>query len=420
MKSFSQRFFAAKAPEKNLQVERLKRLVSLALQYRASDIHLEPVADGLRVRFRIDGILRDIQTLPLEVSRKTIMALKVMSNIDIAENRRPQDGRIGQEYQNYSFKNNPHFSNLDMRVSTLPCLGGEKAVIRLFPRENPFSRLENLGFSDRTLAVYKTWLKQPQGLIIITGPTGSGKSSTLHTSLQTLATPEVNIVTVEDPIEYVSVNITQTQVNKRAGMTFASGLRAILRQDPDIIMVGEVRDEETAQTVVQSALTGHLVLTTMHTRDTVSAIPRLKDLGTDPGLISDLLLGIVAQRLVRRVCPHCAQPSPPTPEDLSLLGLAAENANPQAWRRGEGCDRCFQSGYLGREAIVELLHVDERVRRIIHHGTVEELYEDLKQIEFPSFRMAALEKLTAGVTTLEEVLRVLPQHLLSDPDLSVT
>ncbi|MBD2183691.1 GspE/PulE family protein [Aerosakkonema funiforme] len=391
------------------QISRIKTLISGALRYRASDIHLEPTPDGLRVRYRIDGILRDITILPLDISRRVVVALKIMSNMDIAESRRPQDGRIGESYKLGSETE----LGLDMRVSTLPCIGGEKAVIRLLPRQNPFSSLDDLGFSPQKLALYKTWLHQPQGMVIITGPTGSGKTSTLYNSLQSLATEYVNVVTVEDPVEYVLPRITQTQVHEQAGMTLAAGLRSILRQDPDIIMLGEIRDNETAETAIRAALTGHLVLTTLHTNDAVSAIPRLKDIGPDPGLIGDALLGIVAQRLARKVCPHCSEPYTPTEADLRMLGLKWEEANPQAWRRGRGCPNCFHSGYLGREAIVELLNVDSKVRQLIYEGTMTELHRYLSESNFDSFRKAAIEKVTTGVTTLTEVMRVLPHSALS-------
>ena len=390
------------------QINRIKTIISGALRNRASDIHLEPTSEGLRVRYRIDGILRDITTLPPDLGRKAIVALKVMSNMDIAESRRPQDGRIGEKYASGTQKE----IGLDMRVSTLPCVGGEKVVIRLLPRENPFSGLGDLGFSSTTQRIYEKWLKQPQGMIILTGPTGSGKTSTLYNSLQEIATENVNVVTVEDPVEYVLPRITQTQVNEAAGMTFAAGMRAILRQDPDIIMVGEIRDPETAETAVRAALTGHLVLTTLHTNDAISAIPRLKDIGPDPGLISDALLGIVAQRLVRKVCPHCAEPYTPTDGDLRKLDLSRQEANPQTWRQGRGCSKCFNSGFLGREAIVELLDVDDTVRQLIYEGGKTQLHRHLSEINFLSFRAAAIEKVTTGATTLTEVLRVLPHSSL--------
>jgi general secretion pathway protein E/type IV pilus assembly protein PilB len=260
--------------------------------------------------------------------------------------------------------------------------------------------------------IYKGWLKEPQGMIILTGPTGSGKTSTLYNSLQALATENVNVVTVEDPVEYVLPRITQTQVNEQAGMTFAAGLRAILRQDPDIIMLGEIRDSETAETAIRAALTGHLVLTTLHTNDAVSAIPRLKDIGPDPGLVSDALLGIVAQRLVRKICPHCAEIYTPTDADLRKLGLERSEANTQGWREGKGCSKCFNSGYFGREAIVELLNIDDTVRQLIYEGTMTQLHRYLERIKFDSFRIAAIEKVTQGITTLTEVLRVLPHSAL--------
>ena len=388
------------------QIGRIKTLISGALRNRASDIHLEPMSDGLRVRYRIDGVLRDITTLPAELSRRVIVALKVMSGIDISDSRRPQDGRIGEKYASQEETE----LGMDMRVSTLPCVNGEKAVIRLLPRKNPFSDINNLGFSQETLTIYKSWLKQPQGMIILTGPTGSGKTSTLYTSLQAVANEHINVVTVEDPVEYLLPRITQTQVHEAAGMTFAAGLRAILRQDPDVIMVGEIRDAETAETAVRAALTGHLVLTTLHTNDAVGAIPRLKDIGPDPALLSDALLGIVAQRLVRRVCFHCAVPYTPTAKDLKILGLSQKVG---LWRKGVGCQACFNSGYLGREVIVELLDIDETVQEIIYEGSITQLHQYLKNISFASFRIAAIEKVTSGLTTVDEIVRVLPRSSLN-------
>lgn len=397
------------------QTERIKTIISSALRNRASDIHLEPVIDGLQVRYRIDGILRPITKLPPEISRRVIVSLKVMCDMDISESRRPQDGRIGEKYMGGEQQE----QGLDLRVSTLPCVSGrkgepaEKAVLRLLRQQNTFSSIQDLGFSQQTLPIYKHWLRQPQGIIVFTGPTGSGKTSTLYTSLQEIATDSVNIVTVEDPVEYVLPGITQTQVNELAGMTFAAGLRAILRQDPDIVMLGEVRDEETAETAIRAALTGHLVLTTLHTNDAVGVIPRLKDIGPDPGLISDALLGVVAQRLIRRVCPHCAQPYTPTDEDLKVLGLKREEADLQTWRWGRGCAMCFHSGYLGREAIIELLDIDNTVRRLIYEGTITQLKQYLNESSFASFQVAAVEKVTMGITTVEEIRRVLPHSVLS-------
>jgi type II secretory ATPase GspE/PulE/Tfp pilus assembly ATPase PilB-like protein len=397
------------------QVERIRALISSALRNRASDIHLAPAPDGLRVRFRIDGILRHITTLPPAISRKVIVSLKVMSDMDIAESRRPQDGRVSERYMDDQQEQE---QGLDLRVSVLPCMSGkkrepgEKAVVRLLRQQNSFSTIEELGFVDRTRKIYEGWLREPQGMIIFTGPTGSGKTSTLYTSLQAISTESVNIVTVEDPVEYVLPGITQTQVHEPAGMTFAAGLRAILRQDPDIIMVGEIRDHETAETAVRAALTGHLVLTTLHTNDAIGAIPRLKDIGPDPGLISDAVLGIVAQRLVRKVCPHCAVPCQPTQANCDLLGLRLEEALTHSWRQGKGCTHCFNSGYLGREAVIELLNIDDMMRSIIYDGTVIDLRRYLRKIQFDSFLIAAIEKVNSGITTVEEVRRVLPHSAL--------
>ena len=397
------------------QIDRIKTIISTALRNRASDIHLEPSPEGLRVRYRIDGILRHITTLAPEISRKVIISLKVMCEMDISDSRRPQDGRIGDKYVTHEQQE----EGLDLRVSTLPCVSGEKgemgekAVLRLLRQQNSHGTIADIGFSEASRAIYETWLQQPQGLIIFTGPTGSGKTSTLYTSLQSIATDSVNIVTVEDPVEYLLPGITQTPVNDAAGMTFAAGLRAILRQDPDIIMLGEIRDHETAETAVRASLTGHLVLTTLHTNDAIGAIPRLKDIGPDPGLISDALLGIVAQRLVRRVCPHCAVPHEPTIADLKLFNLDRDQIDTSAWRKGKGCARCFQSGYLGREAVIELLNVDDTVRRLIYEGTLPQLQQYLYQNRFESFRSSALAKVMSGVTTVDEVRRVLPYSSLS-------
>ncbi|WAS04563.1 GspE/PulE family protein [Gloeomargaritales cyanobacterium VI4D9] len=388
-------------------IHRINAMLAVALKHRASDIHLEPSREGLRVRFRIDGIMRPITTLPPHLSRPTVVATKVMAEMDIADSRRPHDGRIGKKY----LKDGGGAQHLDLRVSTLPCVGGEKVVIRLLPQENPFTCLEDLGFSGSTLATYTRWLQQPQGLIILTGPTGSGKTSTLYTSLQRIATPEVNVTTVEDPVEYVLPHITQTQVHGRAGMTFAAGLRSILRQDPDIIMVGEIRDGETAETVVRAALTGHLVLTTMHTIDAATAIPRLRDLGPDPGLISDALLGVVGQRLVRKICPHCAAPYTPTSQELTWLGLTPEHPWAQNWQIGKGCDQCLGTGYLGRLAVVEVLNADDRIRQLVYGGTIGELRRYLMEIDFDSFRKDGIRKISQGLTTLPELRRVLPYSI---------
>jgi type II secretory ATPase GspE/PulE/Tfp pilus assembly ATPase PilB-like protein len=372
----------------------LKNLVHRALQQRASDIHLEPSPSGLQIRFRIDGLLRQIETIAPETSKQIIIALKVMANMDITLHRKPQDGRAS-------------LFGVDLRVSSIPGINGEKAVIRLLPRKNGLNNLENLGFTPNSLLTYQNWLKQPQGIILITGPTGSGKTSTLYTSLQTLATEFVNIITIENPVEYVLSSITQMQVNERAGMTLASSLRGILHQDPDIIMLGEIRDRPTAETVIQAALTGHLVLTTLHTNDALSALPRLKSLCPEPDLINNALLGVVAQRLLRKICPHCGEPYLPTVAELKAINISPEAV--RGWRQGAGCSKCSHSGYLGREGIFEVLDVDRDVRRLIDENVAIDFYPYLSDRNFTSFKAATMEKLATGVTTVAEILRVLPR-----------
>ncbi len=392
------------------QEERIVVLLTNALRSRTSDIHLEPTLEGLRVRYRIDGVLQPVIFLPVEIGRKVIVALKVMAELDIAESRRPQDGRIAKQYMS----DNDRSAKLDMRVSTMPCVNGEKIVIRLLPQDNPFSTLDKLGFMPDALELYTSWLNQPQGMIVLTGPTGSGKTSTLYTSLQAIATDGVNVATVEDPVEYVLRNITQTQVNPLAGMTFESALRALMRQDPDIILVGETRDKETAETAVRAALTGHLVLTTLHTNDAAGAIPRLRNIGPDPAMIVDALLGVVAQRLVRRVCPHCAEPHIPSSKELQVLGLSVDRVDLSAYRKGRGCHKCSNTGFLGREAIVEVMEIDPKIKQMIHEGTFSQLKPYLQETNFSSFRISAIDKVTRGITTIEEIVRILPKSALSE------
>ena len=403
--TFTERFLLK---HKKNPTDQLNFIIAGAIHKRASDIHFEPTQKGLRIRYRIDGIMVPIVKPTREIDRQLVMALKVKSNMNIAESRRPQDGRIQMKFASGKDAE----IRLDMRVSTYPCMPGEKAVIRLLPQKNPFSSVKDLGFTESALKIYKNWLKQSQGMIIITGPTGSGKSSTLYTSLQAVTKESVNVITIEDPVEYVLPEITQGQVNKAAGMTFAEGLRSILRQDPDIIMVGEIRDEETAETAVRAALTGHLVFTTLHTNDTISAIPRLKGLGLDSSLISDALLGIVAQRLVRKVCTYCAESYEPTPEDLQYLGLTQTEALSQQWKNPKGCPKCSNSGYLGRTGIIELLNVDPMVKQFIREGKINEMQDYLNKINFDSFRLAAIEKVKTGVTTVEELRRVVPYNIM--------
>lgn len=392
------------------QTDRIRSLVTQAVNLRASDIHLEPNVSGLTVRFRIDGILRDITSFSSEVGRRIVVAIKVMSEMNIAETRRPQDGRISN-----TFAVGLQELDVSIRVSTLPCVvpktnnPSEKVVMRLLRQKNSFTAIEDLGFSELAATIYRQWTRQPQGIIIFTGPTGSGKTSTLYTTLQTIATREKNISTIEDPVEYSIAGVTQTQVLEAAGMTFAAGLRSILRQDPDVVMVGEIRDADTAITAVRAALTGHLVLTTLHSNDALGAIPRLKNLGVDPGLISDALLGIVSQRLIRRICPYCQTSYRPTHFQLNVFDAPDREMESWNWQKGQGCVKCFNSGYLGREGIFELLNVDEFVRSAIQRYDLEELRQYVIDFDELSFRRAAMEKVKEGITDIEEILRVLPE-----------
>lgn len=389
--------------------ERLELLITLGLHHDVSDIHLEPTRKRLKIRFRIDGLLRDIPSIPINDGTSLVNALKVMGKMDIADRRRPKDGSIQASYSSRKDADIP----VDLRISSYPSIHGEKAVIRLLPQKNKFKTLDDIGFTSSALTTYRTWIKEPHGIIIITGPTGSGKTSTLYASLKEVKSGTQNIVTIEDPVEYTMPGITQGQVNELAGMTFANGLRAILRQDPDIVMVGEIRDEETAETAVRAALTGHLVFTTVHTNDVVSVIPRLKGLGLEPDLISDSLLGIVAQRLVRKICKHCATTYEPSEDDLKFLSLTPEETSNFGWKIGKGCRKCFNSGFAGREAIVELLDLNQTVKNYIREDEVSRIYQYLNQIRFDSFRLSALEKVKSGVTTLEEVQRVLSSHAIA-------
>ncbi|AGY59796.1 GspE/PulE family protein [Gloeobacter kilaueensis] len=379
----------------------LQRLLNEALRSRASDIHLESQEDGLRVRFRIDGLLREMGVFPVAESKALISRVKVLAELDIANHRTPQDGRVTQEINGQL---------VDLRVSTLPCLHGEKAVLRLLPKNNTFTALEELGYSAADLARFRNWLGRAQGLVLITGPTGSGKTSTLYTSLREILRPESNIVTIEDPIEYQLPGINQVQVHPRAGLTFASGLRSILRQDPDIIMVGEIRDLETAQTVFQAAMTGHLVLSTLHTNDAPSAVSRLLDMQVEPYLIAGALLGVVAQRLVRRVCRHCGISYAPDSLDLQRLKLDShpEYAQmPIEWKRASGCQHCFGSGYYGREGIFEVMEIDEHLRGLIHaRSSNGEITSYLRARGIRSLPEAGVAKVMEGSTTIEELLRV--------------
>jgi type IV pilus assembly protein PilB len=365
---------------------------------KASDIHIEPQANALRIRFRIDGVLRDVMTVPRAAGPAVASRIKIVSGLDIAERRKPQDGRA-----RLSLDGIP----LDARVSTLPSLHGEKIVIRLLSRGEDIPALEKSGMEPYQLDLLRAALEAPQGLILITGPTGSGKTNTLYAAIQATLSPERNIITLEDPVEVQFPGITQVQINVKSGMTFAAGLRSVLRQDPDVILVGETRDAETAELSLQASLTGHLVLTTLHTNDAVRAITRIVDMGVEPFLVASSLTLVVAQRLVRRVCPDCSAPHKPSAEVLGMLGLTDQELEGSTSRMGRGCTNCAGSGYKGRTGIFEVLPVTAGIRAVLLENPTESALSAVAQAEGVStLRMSALSAARRGITTYEEVLRV--------------
>jgi len=364
-----------------------------AIKKKASDIHIEThEKDGI-IRFRIDGILIKHAQIDKRAVSLIISRIKVISNLDISEKRIPQDGRTQIKIAG---------KNLDIRVSILSTYHGERAVLRILMESEDIPALEELGFNKELTKNFKKLLSHTYGMILVTGPTGSGKSTTLHSFLQTIATPEKNIITIEDPIEYKSNNINQIQVNPKAGLTFASGLRSILRQDPDIIMVGEIRDKETAQIAVQAALTGHLLLSTLHTNNAASAITRLVDMGVEEFLITSSLLGVLSQRLVRKLCPYCKEPEEISKEEREFFEL------PQiAYYKSKGCSKCNFTGFLGRMAAGELFLVDEEAKSLIKGGASEiELREYMKQKGIRTLPQNIKTILLSGKTSLKEAIRV--------------
>ena len=373
-------------------------ILSDAVRARASDIHLQPELDGVRVRYRVDGLLRDVMTVPKNAAPSMTSRVKIISGLDIAERRRPQDGRA-----RLTVDGDP----VDVRVSTLPSLHGEKVVIRLLARGDGIVPLSRIGFTERQLDAVLDAIVTPQGLVLITGPTGSGKTSTLYSAVSQMRTPDRNIVTLEDPVEVQLRGITQVQTNDRAGLTFAAGLRSILRQDPDVVLVGEVRDTETAELALRASLTGHLVFSTLHTNDAAAAVTRLVDMGVEPFLIASSLTLVVAQRLVRTPCARCAAPYQPSPRTLQLLGLTEPDLAGANVVRGRGCDQCGQTGYHGRTAIFEVLAVDAALRAVLTARPTETaIRAAARAAGVPSLRADGVAKALRGETTLEEVLRV--------------
>ncbi|MFQ5579612.1 MAG: GspE/PulE family protein [Nitrospiria bacterium] len=381
-------------------VKLVNTAIMQAVREGASDIHIEPDADVLRIRFRIDGILREITTAPKELEKGVISRIKIMASLDISEKRVPQDGRIEMKVGGKEF---------DLRLSTLPTVHGEKAVMRLLDKSSVMLGLDDLGFAEETLKSIRKVINRPYGMMLVTGPTGSGKTTTLYSALTELNAVEKNIVTIEDPVEYQIKRISQVPVNMKSGVTFPSGLRSILRQDPDIVMVGEVRDRETAVIAIQAALTGHFVLSTLHTNDSAGAIARLIDIGVEPFLIASSLVGIVSQRLLRKICKHCKE-SYPAPSRLVTemkLNAYVRGENGVRLFRGKGCGECRGIGYSGRIGIYELLIADDAIRGlIISRAPSTEIRKQASTQKFRSLQVEGIRKAIQGITTIEEVLRV--------------
>ncbi len=371
-------------------------ILAQAVRDRASDVHINPEEDMLRVRFRIDGALYEIPSPPKRLRPAITSRIKVMSNLNIAETRKPQDGHIRLRIEG---------TDIDIRVSTLPTVHGENVVLRILNSSSVIVGLDQLGFSERNLEIFREVIFKPHGVLLNTGPTGSGKTTTLYTALQTINSMDKNIITVEDPVEYRLRLIRQVQVNSKVGLSFADGLRSILRQDPDIIMVGEIRDRETAEIAIQAALTGHFVLSTLHTNDAAGAIPRLMHMGVEPFLVAAALEAIMAQRLVRRICPNCREAYSPHPLVLKQLGLNPEHE--VEFFRGAGCETCRGAGYKGRLAVFEIIQMSPALRHLaIAKAGSDAIVEQALQEGFVSLREDAIAKVLSGQTTVEEMARV--------------
>jgi general secretion pathway protein E len=379
-------------------VNAVNHILSYAFDQRASDIHIEPKRDVSSVRMRVDGVLHKVYDLPKKVHSAIVSRIKSLSRLDISEKRRPQDGRV---------KTDKGGIETEIRVSTVPVAFGEKVVMRIMDPEVLFQDLGSLGFTGGDLETYRRFIEMPHGMVIVCGPTGSGKSTTLYSTLRRLSTPGINITTVEDPVEMVHDEFNQIGVQPAVGVTFASILKNILRQDPDIIMIGEMRDLETAENAIQAALTGHLVLSTLHTNDALSAITRLLDLGIPPYLIRATLIGVVAQRLVRKICVYCKESFEIRGEELASMGLDTGRKGTITLFRGRGCLRCRGTGYLGRTGIYEVLPVTERIRRLTQaEPDTDRLLTAALEAGMVTLRQNAVMKLLEGITTYEEILRV--------------
>ena len=379
-------------------VNAVDHLLSYAFDQRASDVHIEPKRDKSVVRLRIDGILHVIYELPKNVHNAIVSRIKTISRLDMAEKRRPQDGRIKMEKGGVE---------AEIRVSSIPVAFGEKVVMRISDPDVLFQDLEKLGFTSMDLIRYQQFIHMPHGIVLVCGPTGSGKSTTLYSTLRELSSPDINITTVEDPIEMIHEDFNQIAVQPVIGITFGSILRNILRQDPDIIMIGEMRDLETAENAVQAALTGHLVLSTLHTNDAPSSVTRLQDLGTPSFLLQATLVGVLAQRLVRKICPFCKEPIEMDTKELASLGLDLGRNGPVELHMGKGCMKCRGTGYLGRSGVYEVLPVTESIKKLITpESNVEAMVDMAKREGMITLRENAIKKLLAGETTYQEVLRI--------------
>jgi type IV pilus assembly protein PilB len=383
--------------DKQSIIQLVNLIITRAIKEKASDIHIEPDENVLRTRFRIDGMLQEVMSLPKTFEAACISRCKVMAELDIAEKRIPQDGRIKLQLQN---------REIDLRVSTYPTLRGEKVVMRILDKSTVLFGLEDLGFPDDTLNNFSALIKKPNGIILVTGPTGSGKTSTLYAALQCIKDPSINIVTIEDPVEYQLSNINQGQINPKAGFTFAGGLRSILRQDPDVIMVGEIRDYDTAEIAIRAALTGHLVFSTLHTNDSAGAMTRLIDMSVEPFLVASSIIGIMAQRLVRTICEECKEEYQPPPAVIKRSKLLYQAGKTKVFQ-GKGCLKCNQTGYRGRTTITELLVPNERIKELIVEKSATSVIknEAMKQ-GMRTLRQDGLAKVLRGITTLSEVIRV--------------
>jgi general secretion pathway protein E len=373
----------------------LNALLSEAIKESASDVHIETFEDRIMIRFRVDGVLREVLEPQRILAPLITSRIKVMAKLDIAEKRLPQDGRITLRIAGRA---------VDVRVSTMPTSHGERIVLRLLDKQNARLDLAKLGMEPNALELMQKLIHRPHGIILVTGPTGSGKTTTLYASLTSLNNNSRNILTVEDPIEFDLPGIGQTQVNYKVNMTFAKGLRAILRQDPDVVMVGEIRDLDTAQIAIQASLTGHLVLSTLHTNSAVGAITRLDDMGIEPFLLSSSLIGVLAQRLMRMLCNDCKKPQPATPSECAIMGIAAQPA-PIIYHP-VGCARCRNSGYSGRSGVYELIAINDQLRTMIHDRQPEQNLKKYARTLFPSIRQDGYRRVLLGDTSLEEILRV--------------